>query len=107
MFKPILVLVAGIACGLQAAHAADGNPLTGKKRAATCMGCHGIPGYRTTFPDNYPVPKLGGQHAEYIVNALKAYRSGERKHPTMRSVAASLSDQDMADIAAFYAGATK
>jgi cytochrome c553 len=107
MFKPILVLVAGIACGLPPALAADGNPLTGKKRAAMCAGCHGIPGYRTTFPDNYPVPKLGGQHAEYIATALKAYRSGERKHSTMRSVAASLSDQDIADIAAYYAGAKK
>lgn len=68
-----------------------------------CMGCHNIPGYKTAFPAVYHVPKLDGQHAAYIVSALKAYKSGERRHPSMRAVAASLGDQDMADLAAFYA----
>lgn len=70
-----------------------------------CLGCHNIPGYKTAFPSVYSVPKLDGQHAAYIVSALRAYKSGERRHPSMRAVAASLSDQDMADLAAFYATA--
>ena len=70
-----------------------------------CIGCHNIPGYKTAFPAVYSVPKLDGQHAVYIVSALRAYKSGERRHPSMRAIAASLSDQDMADLAAFYASA--
>lgn len=89
------------------AQAADGNARTGEKKVALCAGCHGIPGYRTTFPETYNVPKLGGQHAAYVVAALKAYKSGERKHPDMNSIAASLSDKDMADIAAYYAQVKK
>lgn len=100
--KLILLLVAGIAFFGSVANAADGRPAAGKKKVSMCVGCHGIPGYRTTFPDSYPVPKLGGQHAEYLISALKAYRSGERVHPTMNSVGASLSDQDVADIAAYF-----
>jgi cytochrome c553 len=68
-----------------------------------CIGCHGIGGYRTAFPEVYSVPKIGGQHADYIVKALQAYRSGERGHPSMRAIAADLSDKDMADLAAYYA----
>lgn len=68
-----------------------------------CAGCHGIAGYKTAFPEVYSVPKLGGQHAAYIVKALQAYRSGERNHPSMKAIAASLSDRDMADLAAYYA----
>ena len=67
-----------------------------------CIGCHGIVGYKTAFPEVYSVPKIGGQHAAYIVKALQAYKSGERKHPSMVGVAASLSDKDMADLAAYY-----
>ncbi len=73
----------------------------GRQKASMCLGCHGIPGYRNAYP-TYPVPKLGGQHAEYIVSALKAYQSGERTHPTMRAVASTLSEQDMADLAAYF-----
>ena len=69
---------------------------------AMCIGCHGIPGYKTAFPDVYHVPKIAGQQPAYLVNALKAYKSGERSHPSMRGIAASLSDQDMADLAAYY-----
>jgi cytochrome c553 len=81
---------------------AEGDPVAGKYKAETCMGCHGIPGYRNAAPA-YHVPKLGDQHAEYIIAALKAYKNGERNHPTMHAQASSLSDQDMADIAAFFA----
>src|SRR5215212_5732972 len=81
-----------------------GNPSRGKDRANTCLGCHGVPGYKNAYP-NYSVPKLEGQHPEYIVIALQAYRSGERSHLTMHSQASSLSDQDMANIAAYFSGA--
>lgn len=81
------------------AHAA-GDPENGEALAVTCMGCHGIPGYRNAYP-SYRVPKLGGQKAEYIVLALQAYKAKTRPHPTMQAQAASLSDQDMQDIAAF------
>jgi cytochrome c553 len=85
------------------AQAADGNAEAGKKKTQMCAGCHGLKGFRTAFPDVYHVPKLGGQNPGYIVNALKAYKSGERSHPTMRGIAASLTDKDMADLAAYYA----
>ena len=81
---------------------AQGNVETGKGSAFTCMGCHGQDGIRNAYP-GYRVPKLGGQGGEYIAIALKAYRSGERSHPTMRGHAASLSDQDIDDIAAYFA----
>jgi len=73
-----------------------------RNKTAMCIGCHGIPGYKTAFPDVYHVPKIAGQQPAYLVNALKAYKSGERTHPSMRGIAASLSDQDMADLAAYY-----
>ena len=72
-----------------------------------CIGCHGIPGYKTAFPDVYHVPKIAGQQPAYLVNALKAYKSGERSHPSMRGIAASLTDQDMADLAAYYGAPAK
>ncbi|HEY8707831.1 MAG TPA: c-type cytochrome, partial [Burkholderiaceae bacterium] len=79
----------------------------GKKRADMCIGCHGIPGYRGSFPEIYQVPMIAGQNAKYIVAALTEYKKGDRKHPTMRAIATSLSDQDMADLAAFYSTETK
>ncbi|MES2355977.1 MAG: cytochrome c [Pseudomonadota bacterium] len=84
---------------------AAGDPVAGAKKVFQCQGCHGIPGYRTAFPDLYSVPKLGGQHPNYIVQALQEYKKGERNHSTMRGIAANLSDQDMADVAAYYGGA--
>lgn len=80
-----------------------GDAAAGKLKAEACLGCHGITGYANVYP-TYKVPMVGGQHAEYIVAALKAYKSGQRNHKTMRSQAASLSEQDMADIAAYFAG---
>jgi cytochrome c553 len=74
----------------------------GERKISMCVGCHGIPGYQASFPEVHKVPKISGQGAKYIVAALNAYKKGERKHPTMRSIAASLSDKDMADVAAFY-----
>jgi cytochrome c553 len=85
------------------AHAA-GNPAEGEKKFYTCYGCHGIDNYRNAYPD-YSVPKLRHQNASYIVAALQEYRSGERPHATMHAQAASLSDQDMEDIAAYLQGA--
>jgi cytochrome c553 len=100
-----LVFAALSLAGSWGAAAADspGNADSGRNKASMCVGCHNIPGYKTAFPAVYSVPKLDGQHAAYMVSALRAYKSGERKHPSMRAVAASLSDQDMADLAAFYA----
>jgi cytochrome c553 len=102
--RSLFVLV-GVSLGLAANVAqAAGDPAEGARKAKTCMGCHGVPGYRNAYP-SYHVPKLGGQHAEYIVSALKAYRAGNRQHKTMQAQAASLSEQDMQDIAAFFAQA--
>ncbi len=82
---------------------AEGDVEAGQVKALPCMGCHGIPGYFNVYP-TYHVPKVGGQNAAYIVEALKGYKSGARPHKTMRAQAASLSEQDMKDIAAFFAG---
>lgn len=80
-----------------------GDAQRGKVKVAACIGCHGIPGYKADFPTVYSVPMLGGQNAKYIESALKAYRKGERRFPTMIATARSLSDQDIADVAAYYA----
>jgi cytochrome c553 len=79
-----------------------GNPDVGKTKAAQCIGCHGIKGYQASFPEIYRVPMISGQGAKYISNALSAYQKGERKHPTMGAIAAPLSEQDMADLGAYY-----
>lgn len=97
-------LALGIACAamsLSAAVHADGDPVKGKADAYACIGCHGIPNYTTNYP-TYRVPKLGGQHAAYIVQALKEYKAGDRSHKTMHAQASSLSDQQMQDIAAYF-----
>jgi cytochrome c553 len=83
---------------------ANGEPAQGKAKSAMCEGCHGIVGYRSAYPDVYPVPKLGGQQLDYLIKTLHEYKSGERTHPAMRGIAATLSDEDMADLAAYYAG---
>ena len=98
------LLLSGAVAAPFAAHAADaGDPAAGQSKNAMCIGCHGIPGYHTAFPEVYHVPKIGGQHAAYIVKALQEYKSGNRSHPSMRAIAAGLSDKDMADLAAYYA----
>jgi cytochrome c553 len=80
--------------------AAKGNADRGRQLTYTCEGCHGVTGYKNAYP-NYHVPKIGGQSAEYLANALTEYRKGTRKHPTMQAQSQSFSDQDIADIAAF------
>jgi cytochrome c553 len=106
----LAVLVpAGLAALLAgSAGAADivANPKAAPNKIEQCIGCHGIPGYKATFPEVYQVPMIGGQSAKYIEAALNAYKKGERKHPSMQGIAASLSDQDIADIAAYYAQQT-
>ncbi len=82
-----------------------GTAERGREKVQMCQGCHGVPGFRTAFPEVYSVPRLAGQHPEYIVKALQEYKSGERTHPSMNGIAAALSDQDMADVAAYYAQA--
>ena len=96
------VIVAVLAASLSAGVMAAGDAAAGKAKAAACAGCHGQNG-KAMVP-NYP--SLAGQNAAYIATALAAYKKGERKHPTMRSIAASLSDQDMADIGEYYAAQT-
>ena len=97
-----LAVLAGFALTAQAADAV-GNAKAGRDKVAMCIGCHGIPDYRTAYPEVYEVPKLGGQNAQYLVNALQGYKKGDRRFQTMQAVAASLSDQDIADVAAYYA----
>ena len=87
---------------LTGAAAQAGDPERGKVLSDTCMGCHGIPGYRNAYP-MYRVPKLGGQPEAYLVIALQGYRNGTRQHPTMQAQGETLSDEDMADIAAYFA----
>ena len=84
------------------AMAVEGNAKAALDKNSMCIGCHGIPGYKASFPSVYRVPLIGGQSAKYIESALQAYKKGDRKHPTMGSIAQSLSDQDMADLAGYY-----
>ena len=108
MSKPILnvSLAATLALGMQAATAQDkkaaGQAPSVESFHAQCIGCHGIPGYKTAFPTVYHVPKIAGQQPGYIAAALKAYRSGDRSHPSMRGIAASLTDERIDELAKFY-----
>ena len=98
-----MTLCASVLMALAVPAQAAGDPKAGQLKTSMCAGCHGIPGWRTAYPTVYSVPRLGGQHAEYMVAALKAYKSGERSHPSMVAIAGSLSEQDMEDLAAYYA----
>ncbi len=80
----------------------QGDAKAGEKKIAMCIGCHGIQGYQASFPEIYKVPKISGQGAKYIASALSAYKKGDRKHPTMRGIGDNLSEQDMADLGAYY-----
>ncbi len=98
-----LALAAVLSTALFAAVPAQAqDAAAGEKKAAMCIGCHGIVGYQASFPQVYKVPKISGQTAGYLVASLQAYKKGDRKHPTMRSIAGSLSDADMADLGAYY-----
>ncbi|MFM2121301.1 MAG: hypothetical protein RL722_2769 [Pseudomonadota bacterium] len=106
----IAALVITLTAAMSSVHAQDaaaGDAAKGKTKAAMCIGCHGIEGYKASFPEVYQVPKISGQGAKYIASALTAYRKGERKHPTMKGIAGSLTDADIADLAAFYAADVK
>lgn len=109
MIKAVPSLLAGLLASFTFAAAAQApaqgagpSVEAGRQKAAQCIGCHGIPGYQASFPQVHKVPMISGQNAKYIVAALNAYKKGERKHPTMRAIAVSLTDQDMADLGAFY-----
>lgn len=93
-----------VACATSTAHAqaVQGDIKAGEGKIAMCIGCHGIPSYQASFPEVHKVPMIAGQSAAYIVAALDAYRQGGRRHPSMRGVAESMSDQDIADVAAYY-----
>jgi cytochrome c553 len=101
----LLALASACAFAQQSDKAADkpGEKTGGTPRfQSMCVGCHGIPYYQTAFPQVYHVPKIAGQSRQYIVNALKAYKAGDRSHPSMQGIAKSLSDDDMAALAAYY-----
>lgn len=100
-----LLALAGLVSVTGTAHAQElkGDIKAAEGKVAMCIGCHGIPNYRASFPEVHQVPMISGQGARYIGAALNAYRSGERRHPTMRGIAGSLSDQDIADLSAYYA----
>jgi cytochrome c553 len=93
-----------VACVTVSAQAqkVTGNAESGAKKTAMCVGCHGIVGYQASFPEIHKVPMIAGQSATYIASALTAYKGGDRKHPTMRAIADTLSEQDIADLAAYY-----
>jgi cytochrome c553 len=99
LFFVMIALAAGAAT-VTPAIAQDAK--AGEGKVAMCIGCHAIPGYQASFPEIHKVPMIAGQGAKYIVSALTAYKKGERKHPTMRAIAGSMSEQDMAEVAAYY-----
>ncbi|MFM7505721.1 MAG: c-type cytochrome [Rubrivivax sp.] len=98
LVAPFLLALAGFVA--TSAHAQDVK--RGEQRAAQCIGCHGIAGYQSSFPEVHRVPMISGQNAPYIVASLQAYAKGERKHPTMRGIAGMLTEQEMADLGAYY-----
>ena len=102
-FKHFTLCLLGlwVCIGMSSAIAA-GDIEAGANKVSMCVGCHGIPNYKTAFPKTYRVPRIAGQKVEYLVSALKAYRGGQRNHPSMKAVAGSMTDQDIADISAYY-----
>ena len=102
----LAVAVTIVSVATSVAVQADGDAELGRKKAFTCMGCHAAQGMRNAYPA-YPVPKLGGQNAQYLVDALKGYKSGQRQHSTMRAHAATMSEQDMESIGAYFSSLTK
>ena len=109
VFASLLAMSLAVAAQTPAPAAAApsaGDAAKGREKTQMCEGCHGIEGWRTAFPEVYRVPRLGGQHEAYLVSALKQYRAGERSHPSMRAIAGSLSDADIANLAAYYAAGT-
>lgn len=97
-----LLLALGMLLAFSGVTQAAGDAAAAKEKLSMCEGCHGIPGHKTAFPSVYHVPKLGGQHADYIIKALEGYKSGTRSHPTMTALVKTLSQQDIEDFAAYY-----
>ena len=97
----LVIAVCAWSCAASAAES-GGDAHAGRSKTAMCQGCHGIDGYRVAFPEVYSVPRLGGQHQAYIAKALHSYKSGIRSNPTMRAIASGLSEQDIANLAAYY-----
>jgi len=104
LFAALVFLATPLALAQQAAPQKGDADLAHRNKTAMCIGCHGIPGYKTAFPSVYHVPKIAGQQPAYIINALKAYKSGERSHPSMRGIAASLDEAQMKLYADYYGG---
>jgi cytochrome c553 len=102
LFTTIFAVAVSCATASSLAQEIKGDAKAGETKNAMCIGCHGIKGYQASFPEVYKVPMISGQGAKYIIAALNEYKKGERKHPTMRAIADSLSDQDIADLAAHY-----
>ncbi len=98
----LFALAVASVTALSHAQEAKGDVEAGKQKIAMCIGCHGIVGYQASFPEVHKVPMISGQSAKYISAALVAYQKGERKHPTMRGIAESLSEKDIADVSAYY-----
>ena len=102
LFTTIFALAVSTATFASMAQEIKGDANAGQTKNAMCIGCHGIKGYQASFPEVYKVPMISGQGANYLSSALQAYRKGDRKHPTMRAVAVTLTDQDIADLSAYY-----
>ncbi|WP_284427035.1 c-type cytochrome [Acidovorax sp. SUPP1855] len=103
--KLTTIFALAVACvtAVSQAQETKGDAKAGQGKVAMCIGCHGIPGYQASFPEVHKVPMISGQGERYIAAALNAYKKGDRKHPTMRGIADSLTDQDIADVSAYYA----
>lgn len=102
LFTTIFAVTVSCVTVASLAQEIKGDAKAGETKNAMCIGCHGIKGYQASFPEVYKVPMISGQGAKYIIAALNEYKKGDRKHPTMRAIADSLTDQDMADLAAHY-----
>ncbi|MBC7379512.1 MAG: cytochrome c4 [Burkholderiaceae bacterium] len=98
----IFALAVASVTSLASAQELKGDAKAAEGKIAMCVGCHGIKGYQASFPEVHKVPMISGQSAKYITSALHEYQKGDRKHPTMRGIAASLTEQDIADISAYY-----
>lgn len=102
MLTTVFALAVASVTAVSSAQEIKGDAKAGQAKVDMCIGCHGIKGYQASFPEVHKVPMISGQGAKYIVSALSAYKAGDRRHPTMRGIADSLTDQDMADVAAYY-----
>ena len=102
LFTTFFALLVAVVTVTAQAQELKGDAKAGQAINAMCIGCHGIKGYQASFPEVYKVPMISGQNAKYIVSALNAYKKGERKHPTMRGISETLTDQNMADLGAYY-----